>query len=227
MALVSMMGLFATAPFAEKLFSALSVLACITLVVGNFGAIPQMNFKRLLAYSSIANAGFMILAIAANRHGDTELSSEKIVAFYLAGYLASTMAAFFILILMRVQCGSDNIDALDGLSKRNPVLSVAATIVMASLAGVPFTVGFWSKFFVFQAAMASGMRVAVLIAALSAAAGFYYYFKILRAIWWNAPNQQESVVYDSKSLFSICLTTLTVAILILGILPSLVINSLK
>jgi NADH-quinone oxidoreductase subunit N len=227
MALVGFVSLFATAPFADKLFSALAVLACLTLIVGNFGAIPQMNFKRMLAYSSIANAGFMMLAVAANRPDVSDLSSEKIVAFYLAGYLVSTMAAFFIMGLMRVQSGSDNIDALDGLSKRNPMLSVATTIVMASLAGVPLTVGFWGKFFVFQAAMASGMWFAVVIAALSAAAGFYYYFKILRAIWWNAPNHKDPVVYDASSLFSIGLTTLTAAILVLGILPSPIINLLK
>lgn len=227
MALISFLAPFSHTHYAGKIFSALVILACITLIIGNFGAIPQNNFKRLLAYSSIANAGFILLAIAANRTGEDGLSSAKIVGFYLASYLIMTMAAFFILNIIRVQSGSDNIDALDGLAKRNPILAVATTVIMASLAGVPLTVGFLGKFFVFQAAMASQMWIPVIIAAIAAAAGFYYYFKVLRAIWWNAPNQKEPVPFDSTSIFSFALTILTVAILVFGVWQQPLMNLLK
>ena len=219
MALISFIAPFSHSPYAGKIFSVLVILSCLTLIVGNFGAIPQSNFKRLLAYSSIANAGFILLAVAANRNDTDALSSSQIVGFYLAGYLIMTMAAFFILSLLRVHSGSENIDALDGLSKRNPILAVTTTIIMASLAGVPLTVGFVGKFFVFQAALASQMWVPVIIAAITAAAGFYYYFKILRAIWWNSPNHQEPIPVDSTSVFTIALTFLTVAILLFGVWP--------
>lgn len=219
MALISFIAPFSHSPHAGKIFSALVILSCLTLIVGNFGAIPQNNFKRLLAYSSIANAGFILLAVAANRDGADELSSAKIVGFYLAGYLIMTMAAFFILSLLRVQSGSENIDALDGLSKRNPILAVTTTIIMASLAGVPLTVGFVGKFFVFQAALASQMWVPAVIAAITAAAGFYYYFKILRAIWWNSPNHKEPIPFDPTSVFTFALTFLTAAILLFGVWP--------
>jgi NADH-quinone oxidoreductase subunit N len=227
MALISFLAPFSHSPYAGKIFSALVILACITLIIGNFGAIPQNNFKRLLAYSSIANAGFILLAIAANRTGEDGLSSAKIVGFYLASYLIMTMAAFFILNIIRVQSGSDNIDALDGLAKRNPILAVATTVIMASLAGVPLTVGFLGKFFVFQAAMASQMWIPVIIAAIAAAAGFYYYFKVLRAIWWNAPNHKDPVPFDATSIFSFALTVLTVAILVFGVWQQPLMNLLK
>lgn len=227
MALISFLAPFSHSPYAGKIFSALVILACLTLIIGNFGAIPQNNFKRLLAYSSIANAGFILLAIAANRTGEDGLSSAKIAGFYLASYLIMTMAAFFILNIIRVQSGSDNIDALDGLAKRNPILAVATTVIMASLAGVPLTVGFLGKFFVFYAAMASKMWIPVIIAAIAAAAGFYYYFKVLRAIWWNAPNHKEPVPFDSTSIFSFALTILTVAILVFGVWQQPLMNLLK
>lgn len=227
MALVGVISLFAPAPFAGKIFNAIAVLACITLVVGNLGAIPQANFKRLLAYSSIGNAGFLILALSSAGNTASELSAEKVVAFYLAGYLLSTMAAFFILGLMRVQSGSDNIDALNGLSKRNPLLSIVTTIVMASLAGVPLTVGFWGKFLVFQSAMGAQMTVAVIVAALAATAGFYYYFKILRAIWWNDPMTKEPILLNPRSLFSSGLALLTIGIVVFGAYPQPIMNLLK
>jgi NADH-quinone oxidoreductase subunit N len=226
-ALMAVMAPYAASPHAAKLFSVLAILACITLVVGNFGAIPQNNFKRLLAYSSIANAGFLLLAVAANRDGATSLSSPQLVGFYLAGYLLMTMAAFFVLSILRVQCGSDNIDAMDGLSKRNPILAVAITILMASLAGVPLTVGFIGKFFVFRAAMEAGMVTSVVIAAITAAAGFYYYFKILRAIWWNAPNHSEPIPLKTSSIFNFALTLLTVAVLVFGVWPQPLMNLIK
>jgi NADH-quinone oxidoreductase subunit N len=227
MALITFLAPFSHSPYAGKISSVLVILACATLIIGNFGAIPQNNFKRLLAYSSIANAGFILLAIAANRDGADGLSSAKIAAFYLASYLIMTMAAFFILNIIRVQSGSDNIDALDGLSKRNPILAVAATIIMASLAGVPLTVGFVGKFFVFQAALASHQWIPVIIAAIAASAGFYYYFKILRAIWWNTPNHKSPIPFDTSSIFSFALTFLTVAILVFGVWQQPLFNLLK
>ncbi|MFM2171827.1 MAG: hypothetical protein RI957_2056, partial [Verrucomicrobiota bacterium] len=160
-ALMAVMAPYAASPHADKLFGVLSILACITLVIGNFGAIPQNNFKRLLAYSSIANAGFLLLAVAANRDGSTSLSSPQLVGFYLASYAIMTMAAFFVLGLIRVETGSENIDALDGLARRNPIMAVAVTVIMASLAGVPLTVGFIGKFFVFRAAMEAEMVTSV------------------------------------------------------------------
>lgn len=226
-ALMSIMSLYSASPHAIKLFGVLTILAGITLVIGNFGAIPQNNFKRLLAYSSIANAGFLLLAVATNRDGVTSLSSSQIVGFYLASYLIMTMAAFFVLSFIRVETGSENIDALDGLSRRNPMLAMAITVIMASLAGVPLTVGFIGKFFVFRAAMEAGMTGSIVIAAITAAAGFYYYFKILRAVWWNAPNDKAPLALQTSSLFSISLGLLTVAILVFGIWPQPIMNLIK
>jgi len=101
------------------------------------------------------------------------------------------------------------------------------TIIMASLAGVPLTVGFVGKFFVFRAAMEAGMVVPVVIAAITAAAGFYYYFKILRAVWWNTPNHKEAIPLDRSSIFTFALTFLTIAILVFGVWPQPLMNLIK
>ncbi|TAE93398.1 MAG: NADH-quinone oxidoreductase subunit N [Verrucomicrobia bacterium] len=219
MALITVVTPFAQSPYGSKIYGVLAILACLTLLVGNFGAIPQNNFKRLLAYSSIANAGFLLLALAANRTDTADLTSPQIVGFYLAGYLIMTLAAFFVLSIVRVQTDSDQIDALDGLAKRNPLLAIAITVIMASLAGVPLTVGFLGKLFVFRAAVDAGMHTSVMIAAITAAAGFYYYFKILRAVWWNAPHERITLSLRGSSIFTFALALLTVAIVVFGFYP--------
>jgi NADH-quinone oxidoreductase subunit N len=130
-----------------------------------------------------------------------------------------TLAAFFVLSIVRVQTDSDQIDALDGLAKRNPLLAIAITVIMASLAGVPLTVGFLGKLFVFRAAVDAGMHTSVMIAAITAAAGFYYYFKILRAVWWNAPHERITLSLRGSSIFTFALALLTVAIVVFGFYP--------
>ena len=116
-------------------------MAGATLLYGNLAAISQTNFKRLLAYSSIAHAGFLLIGVASG--------AFTAVSFYLGTYLLMTFAAFFVLALVRSEEDSDEIDAFDGLGKRNPVLALALTIAMAALAGIPLTAGFWGKFFIF------------------------------------------------------------------------------
>ena len=123
-------------------------MAGATLLYGNLAAISQTNFKRLLAYSSIAHAGFLLIGVASGAFIG--------VSFYLGTYLLMTFAAFFVLALVRSEEESDEIDAFDGLGKRNPVLALALTIAMAALAGIPLTAGFWGKFFIFQSAILAG-----------------------------------------------------------------------
>jgi len=196
----------------------LALLASATLVVGNLAAIGQKNFKRLLAYSSISNAGFLLLALAANQNGQANaLASTSIVSFYLATYLLMTVAAFFVLAAVHVATGSEEISALNGLGKRNPTLALALTVVMASLAGVPLTAGFLGKFFAFQAAVASQIWWGVGLGFVGAAAGFYYYFKPIRAMWWAAPTNPTPIAVPA--ITRSCVAILVAAILILGVWP--------
>ena len=196
----------------------LLILACATLLFGNLAAIPQTNFKRLLAYSSIAHAGFLLLALAAwSPETATSQGSAKVVSFYLATYLLMTLGVFFILAQIRIARDGEDIIDFNGLGKTNPNLALALTVLLAALAGVPLTAGFIGKFFVFSLAVQAGLWWAVGIGFIAAAAGFYYYFGVIRAIWWAAPADQTAVVLPPIS--RVCITVLTTAVLVLGFWP--------
>ncbi len=206
-------------PVAAQVLLMLALIAGATLLVGNLAAIAQSNFKRLLAYSSIAHAGFLVLALAAwGGESATDPGSIKTVGFYLATYLIMTLAAFFILAQVRIQSGSEEIDAFNGLGQRSPLLAHTLTIIMAAMAGVPLTVGFWGKFFVFSLAVNQGLWWCVAAATIGAAAGFYYYFKLIRAIWWvDAPEKSAAIALPVISRTVVI--TLGVAILVFGVFP--------
>lgn len=178
----------ADSPVRGQVLTLLAILAGATLLLGNLAAIPQTNFKRLLAYSSIAHAGFLLMALAAWHPGDaTMLGSSQTVAFYLATYLVMTLGVFFIVAQIRIQRDGEEISDFDGLAKTNPQLAFGLTVLLAALAGVPLTAGFIGKFLVFSLAVDAGLWPLIGVAFIGVAAGFYYYFKVIRAIWWNAP----------------------------------------
>ncbi len=196
----------------------LLVIACATLLFGNLAAIPQTNFKRLLAYSSIAHAGFLILALAAwKTETASSLGSAHVVSFYLATYLLMTLGVFFILAQVRIQRDGEMIKDFNGLGKTNPQLALALTVLLAALAGVPLTAGFIGKFLVFSLAVEAKLWWGVGIAFVAAAAGFYYYFNVVRAMWWSAPADDKAIVLPPIS--KVCVAVLTIAVLVLGFWP--------
>lgn len=196
----------------------LLIIACATLLFGNLAAIPQTNFKRLLAYSSIAHAGFLVLALASWKHGVVQIAEpSKVVSFYLATYLLMTLGVFFVLSQIRIQRNGENIADFNGLGKTNPRLALAVTLLLAALAGVPLTAGFWGKFFVFSLAVNAHLWWGVGIAAIAAAAGFYYYFNVIRAMWWVTPTNETAIVLPTIS--KVCIAVLTIAVLVIGFWP--------
>ena len=201
----------------KPVLAILLILASATLLFGNLAAIPQTNFKRLLAYSSIAHAGFLLLALAAWQPASADFGSAKVVSFYLATYLLMTLGVFFVLAQVRLQRSGEAIVDFNGLGKTNPQLALAMTVLLASLAGVPLTVGFFGKFFVFSLAVNAQLWWGVGIAIIAAAAGFYYYFKVIRAMWWSEPIHTKPIVLPTISQF--CIAGLTLAVLILGFWP--------
>jgi NADH-quinone oxidoreductase subunit N len=196
----------------------LLILACATLLFGNLAAIPQTNFKRLLAYSSIAHAGFLLLALAAWKP-ETAVSegSVKVVSFYLSTYLLMTLGVFFALAQVRIQRDGEMINDFNGLGKSNPQLALALTVLLAALAGVPLTAGFLGKFLVFSLAVEAKLWGGVGIALIAAAAGFYYYFKVIRAMWWSDAADANAIVLPCIS--KLCIAMLTIATLVLGFWP--------
>ncbi len=204
----------------------IGVLSIATLLFGNLAAIPQTNFKRLLGYSSIAHAGFLLLALASGAPGtDNGLGSAQVVSVYLATYLLMTLGVFFILAQVRIQRDGESITDFNGLGQTNPTLALALTVLLAALAGVPLTAGFIGKFLVFQLAVNAGLWAAIGVAFIAAAAGFYYYLNVVRAMWWVQPGQKAHVTLPLIS--KACVAVLTIATLVFGIWPQPILALLK
>lgn len=195
----------------------LVVITGATILFGNFAAIPQTNFKRLLAYSSISHAGFLLLALTCTPE-KFQLSSAQVVAFYLATYLFMTMLCFMVLTIIRRTTESDEISAFQGLGKRSPFLAFALLIGVVSLAGVPLTAGFLGKFFIFNLAVDSGQWVLLGFAIVGAASGFYYYLKVARTMYWEEPTEISTI--DVSPLARITILLLIVATILFGVYPA-------
>jgi NADH-quinone oxidoreductase subunit N len=197
----------------------LLAMATGSIVLGNLAALVQTSVRRLLAYSAIAHAGYMLLGIAAH----TEQSGAAVL-YYALTYALTTVGAFGIIAVVERSTGSDRFDAFAGLSRRNPVLSGAMLIFLLSLAGIPPLVGFWAKFNLFAAVLrapsASHWGLAFVAAALAASAvSLYYYLQVLKRIYVLPPSQTEPMQVSPIELATLVLITLTVVAL--GLLPSL------
>lgn len=177
----------------------IAILAGATILVGNLAAIPQKNFKRLLGYSSIANAGFLLLPLAAWQTSPDNLTSPEVIMFYLAIYLVMTFAAFFILSVIHRNTESNDISAFEGLAQRSPVLALMTAVIIGALAGLPLTAGFWGKFLAFQSAIAAGLWLPVILGFVGVAAGFYYYFQVIRAMYWRNPIDDQPFQFSPLS----------------------------
>lgn len=202
---------------AGEVTNLLLISAAITIILGSLPAIFQTSVKRLLAYSSISHAGFLLLALASRSSARFDLSSGGIVAFYLATYLPMTVLAFFVLCIVRRNGIGDTLDELKGLGRRSPLLALLLTIAMASLAGLPLTAGFLGKMLVFISAVDHGYWGVIGCAIIGAAAGFYYYFKVILAIYTSEGTTEGSLKLSPLSQ-GIAIA-LAVVIIFLGVNP--------
>ena len=213
---------FLESHLSDSVILILSILAGATILFGNLAAIGQRNFKRLLGYSSIANAGFILLALCSwNQGGNGELSSPQVVMFYLAVYLVMTFAGFFVLVTIAKNTGSDDISGFDGLASRNPLLAFLTTVIIGALAGIPLTAGFLGKFLAFSIAITSSHWVPVSLGFIGVAAGFYYYFKIIRAMYWREALDQTPVKISVSSLYTLSVLTALLIVLAFSAEPIL------
>lgn len=205
----------------QNLVTLLAIVAAATLLVGNLGAIPQQNAKRLLGYSSIGQAGFILVFFI-----KLQPTIVNPVFNYLLAYGIATLMAFFALATLRMQRGSEEISAFRGLGKSNPRTAFMITVSFASLAGVPLTAGFLAKLSSFQALISTlTLPQHILywllpIMIVCAAAGFYYYFKVLRAMYWEKPQEDDAPVTFSPLCIAV-LTVGTLMLIALGVTPLL------
>jgi len=194
----------------------LVIIAVLTLLYGNLAALPQGNLKRLLGYSSIAHAGYLLIGVAC--------LDGRAVTFYLVAYLLMTLLSFAVLVIVSQQTG-DSIEDFDGLNQRSPFLALAMLVAMASLAGVPLTAGFFGKFLIFIAAIAQHQIALVIAGAIGVACGFYYYLKVVRAMYWNRPLTDARIPVSGLSRFA--MIALMLGIVGLGVYPRPVLNALN
>jgi NADH-quinone oxidoreductase subunit N len=211
--LIRVLQPFMMLPHMERL---LIWIALFTLIYGNLAALAQGNLKRLLAYSSIAHAGYLLIGIVC--------IDGPAVAFYLVAYLLMTLLSFAVLIVVARQTG-ERISDFDGLAKRSPFLAFAMLIAMVSLAGVPFTAGFFGKFFIFAGAIAHHQTALVVVGIITVGCGFYYYLKVVRAMYWQTTDKID--IIPVSGLSRLTMSGLIVAIIWLGIYPQPILNALK
>ncbi|MEP6936486.1 MAG: NADH-quinone oxidoreductase subunit N [Chthoniobacterales bacterium] len=204
--LLRVLSVFFVLPQMQRVLVAIAIA---TLIYGNLAALPQTNLKRLLAYSSIAHAGYLLIGVVS--------LSGSAVTFYLVSYLLMTLLSFAVLIVVANSAG-DEIRDFDGLSQRSPFLAFAMMIAMVSLAGVPFTAGFFGKFMIFDAAIRQGQTALVVTGVVTVACGFYYYLKVVRAMYWEAP-RVNTVMLPGSQLSRATIAALVVAIVGLGVYP--------
>jgi NADH-quinone oxidoreductase subunit N len=171
-------------PLAASWYNMLFLLSVLTIIIGNLFAIRQNNFKRFLAFSSVAQVGFILVGIT----GSSQEATASVVYFVLI-YIFSNLAAFGVVALVSALTGRENISDYKGFYKTNPVLSWVLTIALFSLAGVPPTAGFFGKFFLLMAGAGKGNYVLITIAALNMVLSFYYYLRIVKAIFMDANEQ--------------------------------------
>lgn len=188
-----------------------AILTALTLVVGNITAVFQQSVKRMLAYSSIAQAGFMMFAIVA-----LNPTGKEGLLIYAVGYSLATIGVFSVLAKLK----DHSFEGLNGLASRHPVIAAAVAVCMLSLAGIPGTVGFMAKFYMLSAAVkAGGLLWLVITGIVCAAISVYYYFKVIQAMYFKQGEVQE---FQYSGGFKISLLVITVLIVLLGIFPGLV-----
>lgn len=197
----------------------LIVIAIITLFIGNITALYQQSFKRMLAYSSISHAGYLLFAIVA-----LGASSGDTIFTYATAYSVASIVAFAALILIQQETNSDSFDSFNGLGKKNPFLAVTLTIAMLSLAGIPLTAGFIGKFFAFNMVMGKYHVALLIIAVINAIISIFYYFRVIVAMYFRSA-EREQVAVPSTYLF--VLGFASVVTLIIGVYPALISGLIK
>ena len=195
------------------------VMAVLSLFISNITAVAQSSFKRMLAFSSISHAGYMLMAIVGLSN-----KTDSSIVFYSLAYSLATISAFGVLMIVSQEKLIDgrpdeSINVLNGLSKKNPFLAVVLAVSMFSLAGIPLTAGFWGKFYVFADTASRGHIWLLIIAILMSAVGIYYYFKPIMAAYMKDGDGENIRL---SSFYKIILGFTTAGSVLLGLLPNLV-----
>ncbi|MFC2130277.1 NADH-quinone oxidoreductase subunit N [Bacteroidota bacterium] len=195
----------------------IAVISAATMLIGNITALVQKNVKRMLAYSSVAHAGYLLMGIVAN----SQLGWSGI-AFYSTAYLFMQIGAFIIVGIIEKNNTNLNIEDYAGLSKTHPVMAALMALFMFSLAGIPPMAGFFGKYYLFAAAVKSGFTWLTIVAVIATIISMYYYISLVIQMYFK--DQTEKVIETKTGLAAISLAVSGIAILLFGIFPSLLDN---
>jgi NADH-quinone oxidoreductase subunit N len=201
---------------AVDMTSVMYALAALTMIAGNVMAIAQSNIKRLLAYSSIANAGYLLMAFVPYGNGQVLSDAVSSALFFLVGYGLTSIGAWAVVIALE-QAEGKGLELSDfaGLGRKYPWLALAMMIFMLSFTGVPLTLGFWGKFFLFRTAILGGYTSLAIIGLVTSVISAYYYLKVVVIMYMHSG--EPAAVEDVWVRFTAIVTA--VAVLIFGIIP--------
>lgn len=195
----------------------LTIFAIATILIGNLSAFYQDNVKRMFAYSGIAHAGYMLIAIIALKQ-----DAAGVLLLYSISYTIATITAFAVLILVREETGTFSIKAFNGLAKHNPTEAFAMTIAMLSLAGIPPLVGFAAKYNLFVSAIEQGNLPLVIVAIIGSMISVYFYIRPVIAMYGNPPSATSAI--DSSSNYKKQIFVAAFLLIVLGLIPGVIIN---
>lgn len=172
----------------------LAIVSALTMTIGNLAALPQQNVKRLLAYSSISHGGYLLM-------GGVLLTPEGLgaILFYLVVYLFMNLGAFYVVVLIANESGSEMIESYRGLSSRAPLVAVAMFIFLFSLTGIPPFAGFFGKWLLFTAVISKGLYWLALIGLLNSVVSLYYYARIIKAMYFESSEEEESFSFTNST----------------------------
>ncbi len=196
-----------------------TLLSILTLLAGNITAIFQKSTKRMLAYSSVAHAGYMLIALVSlsNNSGST-------ILYYAAAYSLATIITFTVLFNI-LKTAEDSIESFNGLSKKNPLAAFAMTIALLSLAGIPPMAGFFAKYYLFTAALEANKMSLVIVAVIASLIGVYYYFRIIIAMYFKSSKNEDTMQLSTPH--QILLVIALLLTFILGLMPELLLAVLR
>jgi NADH-quinone oxidoreductase subunit N len=199
-----------------------AILAAVGMTVGNIIALTQTNIKRMLGYSSIAQAGYLMVGLAAvsflweSSYRGT-VTGQGGLLFFLASYALTNLGAFTAIIAISNKLDSDLISDYSGMGKRAPLLALALTLCLISLIGMPPAAGFMAKFYIFSAAVQQHLLWLVVIAVINSVISAYYYLRVVKVMWLGEPASMEKV--PSSVALRLALSLSCLGVLLLGIIP--------
>ena len=198
-----------------------AVLSALTMTIGNLVAIAQNNIKRLMGYSTIAQAGYILVGVAAitasTPGGEVSGLGPSGVLFYLGAYAVTNLATFFAVMVIINKAGSEQIDAFAGMARRAPVVAAVLALALVSLIGIPPTAGFMGKLYLFNAAVSSDLAWLALVGVINSVISAYYYLRVVRTMYLIPTESEERLPSSAPVRFALGITAL--GILAIGIMP--------